>query len=824
MYSDVSYLRFVYLFTLYIARIQQPSVTFNNQGLLQWNVDSVDIQTIKNVQPKLKLQLCVQASEDMDVTILGYVLLDIRDFVRDIKPHWYRIHGMINTEIQVSAKLLTLSRFRSQQIFQTHARNIKQPLIEIAMPTNISSTTYSFCLVLEDFKFLTSLTSTSHSQFWFSWSVFDQTFQSEEFSSSDAGPQRVRDTLPLQISGATPSAIYDSIGKAFPIRFFLCTQDNIVGAAELTMASFVASANIDSPANLQLPIYVSHWLPVVSTSAPFSSDIEKACSNDSESASQTPSIQVGIEIATSSVGRSNSDKGDGEADADVDEYADDDFDCENEEGDGESKSFQNPEARSKTVKGKKLVDNAAVDESDHQLRHFRVSMEVRNVVGLRRPAHLLLSFSYPHLGSTSSVRTHPVWAPAHADVKIDGGAASYDCCMSRAQFRDVTASHPLVVSAMSRSHLGTHTLGVVNVDLSAPYCTQRPHSFRCAVTGRTFQTREEYTQHRHTLLALASAGRLGSVPPAEPVAIYAMDTFLSIVASASATAPATEYAASVEGAKMRVVVIVEDLCAVGSEIAVPVRPGYKQHGAGVYGDTPIGGALVAGVNFDGDYRAVAGRVEPSSASGGNTGNVLSSQSINGGGGGVSGGGGGGGGSSDGDPGSNPADRIDLTAAERARLEELTADWREWQRMAEAEWRESLRLKEQQLKTRLEESSAAALAQRADDLRRAYEEAGRLEIRLRESIESAEKQRAQLAAKEEQITLRLAQKTAELQLLQRRVRDEARYEHIYIYHVLSSFFFVLKCSLAFSIPQTSLIVSICTICCLFSHVLPFLLFT
>ena len=70
----------------------------------------------------------------------------------------------------------------------------------------------------------------------------------------------------------------------------------------------------------------------------------------------------------------------------------------------------------------------------------------------------------------------------------------------------------------------------------------------------------------------------------------------------------------------------------------------------------------------------------------------------------------------------------MSPAERTRLEALTADWREWQREAEAQWRDALRKKEQQLRAHLEQQAAASLAQRADDLRRATEEAGRLEVR------------------------------------------------------------------------------------------------
>ena len=47
------------------------------------------------------------------------------------------------------------------------------------------------------------------------------------------------------------------------------------------------------------------------------------------------------------------------------------------------------------------------------------------------------------------------------------------------------------------------------------------------------------------------------------------------------------------------------------------------------------------------------------------------------------------------------------------------------------------------------------------------------MRLRAAIAEAERQQGHLKAKENDMSLKLAQKTAELQLLQRRVRDEAK---------------------------------------------------
>ena len=48
-----------------------------------------------------------------------------------------------------------------------------------------------------------------------------------------------------------------------------------------------------------------------------------------------------------------------------------------------------------------------------------------------------------------------------------------------------------------------------------------------------------------------------------------------------------------------------------------------------------------------------------------------------------------------------------------------------------------------------------------------------EIRLRSALEATDRQRTRAVLSEDEIGQRLTQKTAELQLLQRRVRDEAK---------------------------------------------------
>ena len=101
------------------------------------------------------------------------------------------------------------------------------------------------------------------------------------------------------------------------------------------------------------------------------------------------------------------------------------------------------------------------------------------------------------------------------------------------------------------------------------------------------------------------------------------------------------------------------------------------------------------------------------------------------------------------------------------------EWENWRYAAEMKWREELRMKEIKLREAIEEEVREEMKSRSEEIRRAYEESAKMEIRLKSALDNVERQKARLLHSEEQVGQRLAQKTAELQLLQRRVRDEAK---------------------------------------------------
>lgn len=725
-----------------------------NDGMIKWSISSEEMTHLKAVQPKLKLNVMLQAEGGGEPQNYGYVLLDMRDLAREISPQSFKIHGMNGAELQISAKLNTVLHAK---LFPTSISSSEPKLlgssptadnaISVAASTDSvrsvlrlalagqsesentgagTKVRFSLGISLEEYHDLSSLCKQAIENdklaaanltyplptrtFWLCWTLFDKLFQSEEFCYGEPGPTRVRDTIrvecPLQ-------SLPEHITKASPLRIYLCSQDLLLASADIPLPVVTA----DVAERDDVSIHQAGW-------GYFSTPVGSATSYSNKKPDK-PAVKIGVQFTIESIipppGASD------------EEYENDAFDTDtaaggNEEKSGKAVHFQvdSPatDAREELPVPPPLEIHEEGQEppydeiADEQLRHFRISLEVRSVCGLKRPAHIALSFSYPYLGSSSPIRTHPIWILANTESRIDGAAASYECCMTRESLRETLKMHPLRIQAHARSQMGSTAAGDIDVDLSATH-RATPHSFRCPVTQRIFKTRNEYSKHRQTMLALRSAGRIPTAPPAEPVVVRVTDSYYVFAHSSGSGAS--------DGSKARVVVIVEDIGVVGPEMSVGVQLGYKMHGAGVY------------VSEDQDSAALGDRSVSDSTT----------------------------------EAKDPSLRQDLSSEESARLEMLKLEWESWRRQAEAAWREALREKEAQMKKRLESESAAALANRADDLRRAHEEAGRLEVRLRSAIDAADRQKSQLTIKEEQMAMRLAQKTSELQLLQKRVRDEAK---------------------------------------------------
>lgn len=599
--------------------------------------------------------------------------------------------------------------------------------------------------------------------FWISWVFLDKTFQSEEFTALTAEPSKVKDTIRVRCS-------HESLIKAVTVdssmRIFLCTQGNVLAAVALpllrrtssaaerghdifplstlswndleisTTSSFGCHSKPSVKVNITIGIESEGSPPVKSNSGVSTSRLSR------RSPSSSPVIEIiEEELVSSKQVRSDpqrvEERGVRFSSDCIDEMHDRKAGSRRRTG-GSAPRRNNQDDLCETSSedagdSYDEADNdqfdSTQDEVDDFTRHYRMNIEVKSIGGLRRAANAAIHFSYPYLGAGGPVRTHPVWLPANTEGRVDGAVASYDCCMSRNRIRDILSEHPLKISAVSRTHLGSANIGEVGVDLFG-VMESRPHSFRCPMTNKTFKAREEYVSHRHSLLALRSLGQVDRVPAKDPITIWANDSFLPLCADKRNSSEM-----SFLGGRLRVVIIIEEISIVGAEIATSVKPGYKMHNGALYviKDQPS--------DFDLPQRSLGGS------------DVLVE------------------GTPDLPP--EPLDRVGLSETERAALEKLKSDWETFRLATEAQWRNSLKEREGQMRNRLEAEASTTLAERADDLRRAQEEAGRLEVRLRGAIDEAERQKSQLKLREEQMQMQLSQKTSELQLLQRRVREEAK---------------------------------------------------
>ena len=371
-------------------------------------------------------------------------------------------------------------------------------------------------------------------------------------------------------------------------------------------------------------------------------------------------------------------------------------------------------------------DDIDVDDCN---RYYSVKFDVRSIGGLSRAANVAVSFAYPSLSTTRTVQTQPMWLPATSEARLDGAAVTFDCVLSRNRLRDIFSDQPLKITATAQTHMGTSTIGDAVVDLFS-VLESPPHSFRCPTTTDLFKTAEEYASHRVRLME--HTGTQGGLPK-EPTTIWAQDMEYPLTSEVSVDDSRSDGGVgaeegSVEGhveGRVRVVVIIEEMGVARADTTAPVKVAYKMHKGALYALQPAAPAKEESM------------APPQPA------------------------------------GNDPLARADLSSNQRLHLEKLRADWETFRLKSEAAWRASMYDKEKEMRSRLEADANKRVAERAEDLRRAQEEAGRLEVRLRGALEEADKMKNKMAARDDQVQMKLAQKTAELQLLQRRVRDEAK---------------------------------------------------
>jgi hypothetical protein len=104
-----------------------------------------------------------------------------------------------------------------------------------------------------------------------------------------------------------------------------------------------------------------------------------------------------------------------------------------------------------------------------------------------------------------------------------------------------------------------------------------------------------------------------------------------------------------------------------------------------------------------------------------------------------------------------------------------AEWLDWQRSEEAAWAERLRSREAARAAELEEAFRGRESERQAAVARSQAEYSKVEAKLRATLGEVEARERRLQTAEEGLKQTHASKLSELQLLQRRVREEAKHQ-------------------------------------------------
>ena len=382
--------------------------------------------------------------------------------------------------------------------------------------------------------------------FWFSWVLFGKTFQTEAFDGIGNNPQKVRDTI--RIRSPSKEAMIGALRADDAMNIVLCTQGAILASLAVPLYNGSSSSGGSGASLTNQTTW--HNLQVAEGTKVTTKDTPSVKVTTVASIEEEPQMPSLPRIKEETIAMPNDDDGD--------DYAEETFDndedlpkpkgvrfsgqraaappvppstVENHQHRHQQQHHHHHHHHQKRTKGVDVSHDDTsseddADDADDYNRHYRMTVDVRSIGGLARAANATVNFTYPFLGASRPIRTHPLWLPANTEGKLDGAAATFDCCMSRNRLRDVFAEHPLKISALSRTHMGTSGLGDVSVDLFAVLETP-PHSYRCPVTNKMFKSEAEYGTHRQ--------GHIPTQPKATTTATTATTTTTAATTTTTAT-------------------------------------------------------------------------------------------------------------------------------------------------------------------------------------------------------------------------------------------------------------------------------------------------
>jgi hypothetical protein len=588
--------------------------------------------------------------------------------------------------------------------------------------------------------------------YWLSWNIFEQTMQSNEFSFADGFSTSVnsKDVISCKYF-FRPTNFYRFLPKeiinVFPLTIYLCSKDGIIGSCSFNPFN----TSYQDSESLTFPLHYETWVSFSPFDTALSQNVVDAfCRSlrvflilEIETTFQTtsPVVQSDISAPVHTV-ECKKPLTQQKKDESAQEYQDD-FDDQDAE-----------ETESKSVMS---------EDSDDNSRHFRIHLNFYSLRGLLRPSFLSLQFSYPFFGVSNVIRTLPQFFPQKNERKLEKGIITYDFLSTRNQLKEIIATHPLALDVIQKSSLGSEVVGHSRFSLfsvsssssssSSPSVDFHPVFYKCPVTKQSFSSSSDYHRHYKKLMSLYKSKQLTFLPSKEPEVVFLHDQLVDILSGSSDGNDVSSLFVN-NLSKLRIVTVIEDVGKVGKEIAMKVNAGYKMQNGGVYNidrndlflHGGVGPSPSAGHPHSDGFKQFPSFL-PESFPSNSFSNYDSSGILN--------------------------DRSHESAYCNASLDHLLVDWELYRRNAESLWKQSLIEKELTLRQELEKEYAVKFFSAMSDIKTSHEELHKLEVRLKNTAESVEKEKTALLVQKESFQLLMKQKLSELSLFSKKCKSEAK---------------------------------------------------
>jgi hypothetical protein len=739
-----------------------------------WKVSESTWKHVRAHSPKVKVHLYASDADTprMETSeAVGWFTIDLRELASgSMDARALKLQGCSPAEVTVEGSLAVVrgdkgkgrearAQAAAELVAEESAKSLQamplpaaEALADLdALPIGESATSsdarvFQLCVELKSASGLASLAPHLDGvgvPFWFSYSLFDVVIQTEKFPrlspepKSDSLFEPIRDTFRLL---ATPGDLRRFLADSAPLQIYLCSEGRVIAHSSVELKLVLQGADADLTFAMSEGEY-----PLVRYDGSHSSSVEASIkclvsvTHDEEVPIQPQEGSAVAPVAPSFAAEVS----------DVAKGTSSDVVVASPSSPGEPAGTAAAEGDGQGVAG---VAGKPLDNRPHR---WRLTVNLVSVKDLDSAAYVLAAYQYPHLGTCAPVRTAVSWAPPRGETPLANSVCTFEFGMSPERLANCAADHPFIVVLRSKERHGERDIGLVRLPLE-DLALSTPRCYRCSSTGKNFANAPAYRSYRAT-----------RPDRPEPVVVRAVDSYLTVTSADSAALadgahqPAKRHLPE-RVCSLRCSMMLEDFGPTKGKDSSAIPTSVPTSGVAVSSpsvgvehlhaaDPESGGGRPEVSEPRSPRQPVSAGNEPPAAGSPDTQDHFTYRV-----------------SADAATPSAPQDLQQLCDRE---LQLLQHEWDTWRTKEEMTWARRLAEKDAALEARWREQDA----QRILAVSAAAADYAKLEGKLRKSLGEVEARERALKAKTESFQMEHARKLDELQLLQRRLRDETRHQ-------------------------------------------------